>query len=349
MLDKLRETGLQMNIKKCEFDVEETVFLNVIVSRSDLRMNPEKMKIIVNWTTPTNLKEVQGFVKFANFYRRFIKNFSKIIRSLMKLTRKNQLFVWNEACSKFFQELKNRIVSALILRHFDPKKQAMLKTDSSDWMTDEVLSQHDDDEVLHPMTFYNKSLNLAEINYHIYDKKLLTIIRCFEHWRPKLAHTKLPIQIFTDHQALKIFMKNKQLTRRQARYLNILFDFNFKIIFRVSKANIKADALTCMSGSHPEDDDEKIRQQHQIILTSNKMQILANSMNENDSTFDRIVQANERNELCQEFRKTLTTNVIVHDGIKLRNCRNVDDVLYMKNRLWVSESQQVKLLQKVHD
>ena len=90
----------------------------------------------------------------------------------------------------------------------------MLEIDSSDWMTDEVLSQHDDDEVLHSMIFYNKSLNLAEINYHIYDKKLLIIIRYFEHWRPELAYTKLFIQIFIDHQVLKTFMKNKQLTRR---------------------------------------------------------------------------------------------------------------------------------------
>ena len=216
-------------------------------------------------------------------------------------------------------------------------------------MTDEVLSQHDDDEVLHSMIFYNKSLNLVEINYHIYDKELLIIIRCFEHWRPELVYTELPIQIFIDHQTLKIFMKNKQLTCHQARYLNILSDFNFKIIFRADKANIKADALTRMPDFHSEDDDERTRQQHQIILISNKVQILINSMHENDSTFDRIIQANKRNELCQKFRKILTANVIVHDGIKLRNCRNVDDVLYMKNKLWISESQQVKLLQKVHD
>ena len=225
----------------------------------------------------------------------------------------------------------------------------MLKIDSSDWVTDEVLSQHDDDEILYSMIFYNKSLNLAEINYHIYDKKLLIIIRYFEHWRPELAHTKLLIQIFIDHQALKIFMKNKQLTCCQVKYLNILSDFNFKIIFRVGKANIKADALTRMSDFHFEDDDERIRQQHQIILISNKVQILINSMYEDGFTFDRIVQANKRDEFCQEFCKILTANVIIHDDIKFRNWRNVDDVLYMKNRLWVSESQQIKFFQKVHD
>ena len=63
------------------------------------------------------------------------------------------------------------------------------------------------------------------------------------------------------------------------------------------------------------------------------MQILVNLMHEDDFTFDRIIQANKRNELCQKFRKILIANVIIHDGIKLRNCRNVDDVLYMKNKL----------------
>ena len=153
-------------------------------------------------------------MKFVNFYRRFIKNFSKIIQFLMKLTRKNQSFVWNEACFKFFQKFKNRIVSAFIFRHFDSKKQTVLKIDSFDWMINEMFSQHDDDEILHLMTFYNKSFNFVEINYHIYDKKLLIIIRCFEYWRFKLAYTKFLIQIFIDHQTLKIFMKNKQLICR---------------------------------------------------------------------------------------------------------------------------------------
>ena len=84
-------------------------------------------------------------------------------------------------------------------------------------------------------------------------------------------------------------MKNKQLIRCQVGYLNILSDFNFKIIFRAGKANIKANSLTRMLDFHFEDDDEEIRQQHQIILTSNRVQILANSMHEDGSTFDQIV------------------------------------------------------------
>ncbi len=93
VLCRLREAELQMNIGKCEFNVEETVFLEVIVSELDLRMNFSKVTVIVSWITLINLKEIQSFVKFVNFYRRFIKNFLKLVKSFTQLTRKNTSFV----------------------------------------------------------------------------------------------------------------------------------------------------------------------------------------------------------------------------------------------------------------
>ncbi len=93
ILNRLREVSLQMNIWKCEFNLEEIVFLEVIVFKQSLRMNSVKMKVIVNWTTSINLKEVQNFVRFVNFYRRFIKNFSKLVKSFTQLTRKDTSFV----------------------------------------------------------------------------------------------------------------------------------------------------------------------------------------------------------------------------------------------------------------
>ncbi len=93
ILNRLREADLQVDIRKCEFDVKETVFLEVIVSEQDLRINSVKMKVIVNWTTSINLKDVQNFVKFVNFYRHFIKNFLKLVKLFTQLTRKNTSFV----------------------------------------------------------------------------------------------------------------------------------------------------------------------------------------------------------------------------------------------------------------
>ncbi len=246
VLSRLREAELQMNIRKCKFDVEETVFLEVIVSELDLRMNLSKVTVIVSWITSINLKEIQSFVKFVNFYRRFIKNFSKLVKPFTQLTRKNTSFVWNEICVQVFDNLKKQVSSTSVLRHFNLKQQAILKIDASNYVKDEILSQYDDEKVLHSMIFYSKSMIFAEINYHIYDKKLLIIIRCFKHWWLELKCTELLIQIFINHQALKIFMKNKQLSRRQVNYLNILSKFNFQIIFRSGKMNTKVDALTRM-------------------------------------------------------------------------------------------------------
>ncbi len=93
VLKWLREAELQMNIRKYEFNIEETVFLEVIVSKLDLCMNLSKMTVIVSWITSINLKEIQSFVRFVNFYRCFIKNFLKLVKSFTQLTRKNTSFV----------------------------------------------------------------------------------------------------------------------------------------------------------------------------------------------------------------------------------------------------------------
>ena len=105
------------------------------------------------------------------------------------------------------------MTKASVLRHFDLNCQVILETDASDLVISEILSQYNNEDVFHPVTFYNKSMILTECNYHIYNKELLAIIRCSEHWRPELKHTDLLIQVFTDHQTLKTFMKNKELTR----------------------------------------------------------------------------------------------------------------------------------------
>jgi len=182
-------------------------------------------------------------VRFVNFYRCFIKNFLKLVKSFTQLTRKNTSFVWNKVCVQAFDNLKKQISSISVLRHFDFKQQTILKIDASDYVKDEILFQYNDENVFHSVAFYSKSMIFAECNYHIYDKKLLVIIQCFEHWRFKLECTKLLIQMFIDHQTLKIFMKNKQLTWCQVNYLNILFKFNFQIIFWSGKMNTKVKLI----------------------------------------------------------------------------------------------------------
>ena len=144
-----------------------------------------------------------------NFYYHFIKNFLKLVKSFTQLTRKNTSFVWNEICVQVFDNLKKQVSLISIFRHFDFKWQAILKINALTYVKDEILFQYDDEKVLHLIIFYSKSMILTEINYYIYNKKLLVIIQCFEHWWFKLKCIEIFIQMFINHQTLKIFMKNK--------------------------------------------------------------------------------------------------------------------------------------------
>ena len=162
VLSQLHEAELQMNIRKCKFNIEETIFLKVIVFELDLHMNLSKVTVIVSWITSINLKEIQSFVKFVNFYRCFIKNFLKLVKSFTQLTRKNTSFVWNKICVQVFDNLKKQVSSVSVLHHFDLKQQAILKIDTSNYVKDEILSQYDDEKVLHSMIFYSKSMILSE-------------------------------------------------------------------------------------------------------------------------------------------------------------------------------------------
>ncbi len=347
ILNCLREADLQINIRKCEFDVEEIIFLEVIVSEQDLRMNSIKMKVIVNWTTLINLKEVQSFVKFINFYCCFIKNFLKLVKSFTQLTRKETSFVWNKVCVQAFNDLKKQVSSISVLRHFDSKWQTILKINASDYVKDEILSQYNDENVLHSVTFYSKSMIFAECNYHIYDKKLLIIIQCCEHWRFELECTKLLIQMFIDHQTLKIFMKNKQLTRRQVNYLNILFKFNFQIIFQSGKTNFKVNALIRMSLIDIFESTQRTEDHYQIILTFDRVDIL--TIESEVDFYQRVKDVNKTNELCNEYRQAISENKLKLHSTELRHCKIIDDILFRKDLLWVSENMHMKLLKEIHD
>ncbi len=244
ILNKLQEADLQIDINKCKFHVQKIIFLELLISIEELKINSRKMQAVVDWSTFNNLTQMQFFIDFCNFYRHFIKNFSKIVHSMIQLTQKKIIFEWNEVCQIVFNHMKRRMIKTSILRHFDQTRETILEINSFNYVNDEVLSQYDDEEVLHSIVFYSKNMSSAECNYEIYDKELLIIIWAFEHWRFELKLTDISIKMFIDHQALTSLMKDKELSRRQMRWVQKLADFNFKIMYQSDKQNIKIDALT---------------------------------------------------------------------------------------------------------
>jgi hypothetical protein len=182
------------------------------------------------------------------------------------LTRKNTRFVWSEEYSQSFESLKQAFTTAPVLRHFDYDCEIIVETDTSDYVSAGMLSQYDDDGILHPVAFFSKKHSPAECNYEIYDKELMAIVRAFEEWRPELEGVLHPIQVLSNHRNLEYFMSTKLLNHHQTHWAEYLSRFNFKIVYCPGKAGGKPDALTRRSGDLPEGGDECLVEQQKAVL-----------------------------------------------------------------------------------
>ncbi len=140
VLDKLHEVDLQINIDKCEFKIQKISFLKLLIFINDLWMNSWKVDVIQSWEVLWLLIHMQIFINFCNFYQRFIKNFSKIIQFMIKLTWKDHLFEWTEICQMIFEELKQQIMTVFVLKHFNLIRKVILKMNFLNYVNDEVLS-----------------------------------------------------------------------------------------------------------------------------------------------------------------------------------------------------------------
>ena len=156
-------------------------YLGVVVSTNGVAMDPEKVKTIKDWPTPQKLVEVQEFIGFLNFYWRFIEGFSRIVRPLHDLTKKDTVFMWNDKCRMAFEELKGRITSAPILAMARDTGLMRIEANTCQFTTGGVLSQ-EQEGVFQPIAFFSQSLNETERNYDIYNRELLGIMKALKEW-----------------------------------------------------------------------------------------------------------------------------------------------------------------------
>jgi hypothetical protein len=160
-------------------------------------------------TSPKSVKSVQSFIGFANFYWKFIKNFSNLIMSMMALIQKNTSFKWTEKADQGFKKLKTMFISVSILVLFDHTCMTVMKTDFSDWCIDETLLQLMNN-VWRLCAYYSKKNASAECNYEIYDKEMLIIIQCLKEWDAELRSVS-SFQICTDHKIWNTLWQSESL------------------------------------------------------------------------------------------------------------------------------------------
>ena len=244
VLEAMGAAGLPLDISKCEFDVTSTKYLGFIIEAGQgLRMDPEKVRAIKEWEIPCTQKGVRSFLGFANFYRRFIKDYSGLVAPLTALTGLNTPFRWGGDQQEAFDKLKAIFITEPILAQFDWDRETVVETDSSGWSTSGVLSQYSDDGLLHPVAYYSKKMNAHEANYEIHDKELLAVINCLKEWDAELRSVE-KFTVVTDHKNLEYFMKPRQLNDRQMRWSLILGKYQMVIAYRPGKLNERADALS---------------------------------------------------------------------------------------------------------
>uniref|UniRef100_A0A4W5L815 Gypsy retrotransposon integrase-like protein 1 n=1 Tax=Hucho hucho TaxID=62062 RepID=A0A4W5L815_9TELE len=199
VLQRLLENGLFVKAEKCEFHAQSVPFLGYIVSSEGMRMDPKKVKAVVDWPSPDSRKALQRFLGFANFYRRFIRNFSQLAAPLMALTSLSTTFRWSSAAERAFSDLKGRFVSAPILVAPDPTRQFVVEVDASEVGVGAVLSQRSSsDDKMHPCAFHSHRLSPAERNYDIGNRELLAVKLALEEWRHWLEGSGVPFIVWTD-------------------------------------------------------------------------------------------------------------------------------------------------------
>ncbi|MBW0515128.1 hypothetical protein O181_054843 [Austropuccinia psidii MF-1] len=247
VLQRLRENNLFSKASKCVFHASSVEYLDNIVSSDALKMDASKAQQILNWPQPKNIKALQSFLGFANFYCCFIKNYSKKIMVLTSLLKKDSPFIFNEETLSQFQIIKEAFTTAPILSHFNPSLPAIVETDASDYALGAVLSQVNDSGK-HPIAFDSCKFLPAELNYEIHDKELLGIVWALKCWRDFLLSLSNPFEVLKDHSSLQYFMASKVLTCRQAPWEEFLSEFHFTITYRPGRLAPLPDAL-----SHPDD------------------------------------------------------------------------------------------------
>jgi len=248
VLQRLREFGLYCKAERCQFGVLEVGFLRSIINCDGIGMESDRNSTIEDCPTPKSIRDVQVVLGFTNFNRRFIRKYAKITLPLTELLKRTEVTLetrpksarkaqrnpttkweWTQERAVAFQKLKKALTGAPILQHFDPAKPTILQTDASGFAIAGILNQYDSFGILRPGNFHSRNCTPGKQNYDTYDWELLSIVETMRQWRHYLEGANHKILIQCDHKNLEYFQTSKVLSRRQARWAEILSSYDFVI------------------------------------------------------------------------------------------------------------------------
>lgn len=236
-----RKHNLKLNPQKSEFFRAEVNFLGHKCTKHGLLPDPQKIKAVEKYPRPTDKDAAKRFVAFANYYRRFIRNFADLAHPISSLTKKSVKFIWTDACEKSFIQLKNALISPPILKYPDFEKEFKVIVDASSLGCGGVLTQSYNGVDM-PVTYVSKTFKKGEINKPVIEKELIAIHFALTTLRPYLYGRKFVVK--SDHKPLIYLYNLRNPASKLTRLRLDIEEFNFDIEYIKGSDNVVADALS---------------------------------------------------------------------------------------------------------
>ncbi|XP_070011272.1 uncharacterized protein [Nicotiana sylvestris] len=237
VLQRLREHRLYAKFSKCEFWLDSVSFLGHVASKDGIMVDPKKTKAVQKWPRPSSPTEIRSFLGLAGYYSHFVQDFSRIAAPLTKLTQKNAKFQWTEECEQSFQKLKTCLTIAPILALPSGSGGFTVFCDTSRVGLGCVLMQNG-----RVIAYASRQLKRQEQNYPTHDLEMVVVVFALKLWRHYLYGETC--EIYTDHKSLKYIFLQRDLNLRQRRWMELLKDYDFSILYHPGKANLVADTLS---------------------------------------------------------------------------------------------------------
>lgn len=238
---RIREAGLRINKKKCEFGKPEVEYLGHRVTKDGIKMNEGKIEAIKGLKAPENIKDLRRFMGMTSWYRKFIPKYSEIMSPMIELLKKDKKFSWSKEQENAFQRIKEIVSEDPVLAKVNFSEAFILKTDASDVGLGAVLMQ-EVDGVERAIMYASRSLLPAETRYTTSEKECLAVVWGIRKMRAFLEGYYFTV--VTDHQALKWLNSVKNPSGRLARWALELQQYDFEIKYNNGKQNVVADELS---------------------------------------------------------------------------------------------------------
>ena len=245
----LRGAGLKLKPSKCFFAQKEVHYLGYVISTAGVSPDPAKTEVVSSYPIPTDSKQLRQFLGLANYYRRFVPDYSKIAEPLHKLLRKGATYNWNTACHEAFTELKHRLVTPPVLTYPDFKLPFLLYTDASDFALGAVLSQVQDGKE-RVVSYWSRQLTKPERGYSTTEREALAAVSAVKEFYPYLYGCSF--KLITDHNPLTSLKGLKDIGGRLTRWMLFLQQFNFQFEYKPGKCLDNVDTLSRITSIIPE-------------------------------------------------------------------------------------------------